>query len=419
MNKASINALKIFTVNKNKYHQQILIIVTDGLTNDIDELKKTIEQLEKNNVYILVCYFSKFSSNRLLYDDIQNANIREEGAKAFFDMSTRIYIKDPFFKSFLTNGWVSKTKYCRLFIGVNNESSMKEFSLLLNKLLTFEDAVFDNIIKELGKMAMSSFIYTYNINVFQSKNQIFGTCWANACAACIHFALRRIIGRKEKSFEDIRKHLIVNYSLNDEDGNFVDEVLEKVVEEYGLKMKELFTDEEAKEALKNGRPCVATFSLNANQWANFSDFFKEKYNRKQCLTKERINQKNDKKDKPGGHAVVLIDAHEDELVFLNSWGMEFGDLGKFRIKNGDVLTNADKPYEKIRYFDIFWYESDLKAEEINAYKKYIEDVYQSLYYLMCKEEKIKQLDNKEIKCEKCTGVSKAHCFLGEIHFKPR
>ena len=33
---------------------------------------------------------------------------------------------------------------------------------------------------------------------------------------------------------------------------------------------------------------------------------------------------------------------------------------------------------------------------------------------MCKEEKIKQLDNKEIKCEKCTGVSKAHCFLGNI-----
>ena len=94
--------------------------------------------------------------------------------------------------------------------------------------------------------------------------------------------------------------------------------------------------------------------------------------------------------------------------------MEFGDLGKFRIKNGDVLTNANKPYEKIRYFDIFWYESDLKAEEINAYKKYIEDVYQSLYYLMCKEEKIKQLDNKEIKCENCTGVSKAHCFLGNI-----
>ena len=147
-----------------------------------------------------------------------------------------------------------------------------------------------------GKMTLSSFIYSYNMNVFRAKRHMFGTCWANACAACIYLRLISIVGRKEESFQSIRNHLLVNYSLDDKDGNSCRKVLEKVVGKYGLHMKQLYTDEEAINAVKKGIPCVATFSLSGNQWENFGDFFQDDRTRKQCLTEEKINEKNKKKE---------------------------------------------------------------------------------------------------------------------------
>ena len=192
-------SLKLFSINKNKYHQQMLIIVTDGSINDIDELKGIFNELKKNNVYVLICYISNFSSKHMLYDKIENTNINEEKGKKLFELSSKIYWKDPISKCFLSNGWIIKTKNCRLFIGVNNEKSMTEFISLVNSLLTFEEKTFNNIINELGKMSLSSFIYSYNMNLYRPKQQIFGTCWANACAACIYLKRMTVIGRKEES----------------------------------------------------------------------------------------------------------------------------------------------------------------------------------------------------------------------------
>ena len=158
----------------------------------------------------------------------------------------------------------------------------------------------------------------------------------------------------------------MNYSLENIDGNSVNRVLRKVVDKYGLKVKELFTENEARNALKKGIPCVASFSLSANQWANFDQFFK--YNKTGCLNSKIINKINNKPDIPGGHAVVLIDANDSGLTFLNSWGMGFGDNGKFKIENGEVLTNADDG-SKIRYFEIYYTENELTRKEKDAYKK--------------------------------------------------
>ena len=404
-------AFNIFTINKNNFHQQILIIVTDGLSNDLDKVYNIIEQMKSNSVYVLVCYISNFYSNHMLYNDIRQIQINQERGKILFQLSSEIFFKDPFFKCFLQNGWIIKSNKCRLFIGVNNEKSMNEFIDLLNSLLTFEENTFNDIIRELGKMTLSSFIYSYNMNMFQSKKQIFGTCWANACAACIYFARKRIVGREDIPFEIIRNHLLVNYSLDNIDGNCVDRVLRKVVNKYGLKVKELFSENEARKVLKKGIPCVASFSLSGNQWANFKQFFN--YNRTGYLNSEIINQTNNQTGIRGGHAVVLIDANDNGLTFLNSWGMGFGDNGKFRIVNEDVLTDADDK-TKIRYFEIYFTKNELSHIEKYAYKKYVEDVYKSLYYLMCSEDTINKLNEKEIKCEKCPNKSKACLYRGNI-----
>ena len=68
------------------------------------------------------------------------------------------------------------------------------------------------------------------------------------------------------------------YKLSIEDRNKIDEgqntalILPGVLKEYGLKSKEL-TENEARLAIIEGRPCVARFSLTSNQWNSFKSFF--------------------------------------------------------------------------------------------------------------------------------------------------
>lgn len=62
-----------------------------------------------------------------------------------------------------------------------------------------------------------------------------------------------------------------------------------------------------------------------------------------------------------GHAVVLIDAGPDYLEFLNSWGAGFGNGGRFRVRDASVLRN-------LRFYDTFWFESDLKPSEKAAWE---------------------------------------------------
>ena len=88
------------------------------------------------------------------------------------------------------------------------------------------------------------------------------------------FCNKRILGRKTISFEDIRKHLLVNYSCDNIDWNYVSNVLNNIYKDYKLRMKEI-NEKDAIFALMRGRPCVATFSLSARQWANFQAFLKK------------------------------------------------------------------------------------------------------------------------------------------------
>ena len=110
----------------------------------------------------------------------------------------------------------------------------------------------------------------------------------------------------------------------------------------------------------------------------FYNFFSK--NKKGVLTKELINKDIPyslyKDETDGGHAVILIEYNEDGYVCLNSWGKNFGDNGKFRIKNFDVLENS-------HIFDVYFYESDLPKDLImawNEYKKENEKKFKDNYF---------------------------------------
>jgi len=416
LNEVVHKAFKIYSECKNSYKKKILIIITDGVSTDGDPTNYVKQQSEYNDIYIVGCYVSsQFCPGNTFYDD-NSFNIKENGAENLFKMCSKIEYKNPIYKFFLSYGWsMPSSGECKLFIALNNSKNMEEFVSLINQALDFKDHPFNGLMDIITTSGIHSFVNSYSYD-FGARNQIFGTCWANACAACIHFAIKRILGRKIISFEDIRKHLIVNYSLDNQDGNNINIALDNIYKDYKLRMKEV-NETDARFAVMKGRPCIATFSLSAKQWANFSGFFCDKKTRNKYLDKATINKNDYPKNfysTGGGHAVVLIEFSQEGLTFLNSWGVTFGDFGKFRIKNVDVLTSEENS-TKMKFFDVFFLDSDLSSYEKNYYKEnYEKYVSKTLSYLISSEDKIKELMNKNIKCEKCQKYSNINSYKGNI-----
>ena len=99
-----------------------------------------------------------------------------------------------------------------------------------------------------------------------------GTCYAHAIASATHSALLRIVGRDGgyPDFEDIRDDIIHKFEYRDTHSNPA--VLRYVSRKYGLRYERVpFPD--AREAVRHGRAVVASFSLSAQGWQNFDDFF--------------------------------------------------------------------------------------------------------------------------------------------------
>ena len=401
--------------NHLKYSVYIkIIVVTDG-----DPTNYVIQESEKNDVYIIGCFISigQYSKNTF-YDD-NSFNIQNQGAKTLFKMSSKITCDNPIYRFFLIKNWnFTSSGYCRLFIALNNQETINEFITLINESLDYKGASLNGLVDVIGSSSINSYVNSYSNNLFLSKNQIFGTCWANACAACIHFANMRVLGRKQISFEDLRKHIIINYSLEDKDGNNISNITKKIYDDYKITVKQV-DENEAKIAVMKGRPCIASFYLSGKQWANFSEFFYDDINKYKYLDSNFINKDDYPKiyydgPKSVGHAVVLIENKNEGMTFLNSWGIGFGDFGKFRIKNGDVLTDGNNN-NKIKFYDVYWTLNDLSYDEKKYYKENHEIVISNtLSFIMGSKQKIDELMNKNIICNKCNNYSKAINYKGNF-----
>lgn len=109
---------------------------------------------------------------------------------------------------------------------------------------------------------------------FTPKEQDGETCYANAIAATYHLAMSRIIGRRNgiPDFDTIRKDLTDQFGNH---GAVTANVLTQTVSKYRLHFKTV-TEDEARKAVVEGRPVVATFRLDGKQWSNFSRFYEER-----------------------------------------------------------------------------------------------------------------------------------------------
>jgi len=192
------------------------------------------------------------------------------------------------------------------------------------------------------------------INDYIPNEQIGRTCYANAVAAVLHLAMRRIQGRVP-NFQELLNDIVNDF---DENGAIITDVLHRWCQNYRLHFRPV-DERGAREALNRRRPLVATFQLTDPQWKKFSNFYKN--NPKGVLESKDLETTEDTTNEPSGHAVVLIRCNPEFLTFMNSWGITFADGGFFRVKNQSVLN--------LEFYDVFWTLNDLMPIEISKYQE--------------------------------------------------
>lgn len=338
---------------------KFLIIISDGLLNDVDKNFDYISDIKKKtkDIKVIGIYLTnqKIYNEKKLLDDIPY--YFDKGAKDLMEMSSLMNYEDSIIKFFILKGWdIPTSGDCKLFVEINNSQNLNEFIKLINEAVDYKD---NGLINDISSAAIQTYVNS-EINNFQAREQKGGTCYANAISACTYLSSSRVYGRKKLIFEELRKELIDKYGVN---GANTFEILtnSNFLKKYKLHSKEV-NENDARRAIIRSRPCVAKFHLEGYQWGNFSKFFRE--NPKGILTKSIINQKNFYiNEEAGGHAVVLVKISKNYLTLLNSWGSNWADNGYFKIENADVLN--------MKFCDIFWYISDLTQDEINAYNDYM------------------------------------------------
>ncbi len=351
---------KKFRIDENRkiyssknYEYDIMIIKlyeTDGINNYL-ELDKNLfnensEILYKAD-YIYILHFPKGGNSIISYgfgiEKINEFDIRHKcntescsSGSPILNLSTNKVI--GIHKAFIKKGGKDFN------IGTLLKYPLSE----LNNLIMNKNQQESN---KLGTDLLSSnFIINYTNTIKPS--------YANALAVIICLASARVHGRKKLDYFDVREKIINKF------GNIsnIYQVMENCLSNYKLHFNEV-DEKGARKAIKDSRPCLAEFYLTGRQWDNFIEFYN--HNKKGILTKEILNENNafNNKSKGGGNIeVILTHVSEDCLTFLNSWGTFFADNGYFRVKNADVLD--------VKFFDVFWYITDLSKEEIDAYNNY-------------------------------------------------
>ena len=255
--------------------------------------------------------------------------------------------------------------------------------------------------------ALSELLVSVDLDIYisqtthdlKAKLQVGGTCYAHASATVLHLAMRRILGREGENpgFYKLRGEIIKKYKLK---GGNTKDVLEEMCKKYRLHSEEA-SSKEAMQAVVEKRPVVAKYRLTDDERETFKNFYKK--NPVGILTQKELdlNQRPTNPDlKTTGHAVVLTSYNSKCLIFMNSWGQNWGDSGFFRVQNAEVL--------QMEFFDVYWTLNDLSEQEKEYYHQHGSKVAEKLV------KSLKGLQKGEYKCPECHKSSLVTEFTGTL-----
>jgi hypothetical protein len=337
---------------------KVLFILSDGEATDGDPTGIT-SSLKDKGVTVFCCLLTSdyIAQPKQLYDSRKKWTSR--GVCTMFDMSSEVPNNSRAMCLLLRQGWqLPSSGHSRLFVQANHPDVIDNFSSVVNKMVSSNDALLDMI----GYVSLDMYINQSNSG-FQPKQQVGGTCYANAVAAVFHLAMSRIVGRDGgiPDFFNVRQDLIAAYGS---DGANTRQVLADKCPEYRLHFQPVNATG-ARQALNHKRPVVVTFWLSDKcddkctqahvhvreaQWQRFSEFFRKTPSG--ILSRVDIGEPGDNEE-PGGHAVVLVRCDAVSLTFMNSWGTKWADGGFFSISSESVLND-------MKFYDVYWTLNDLK-----------------------------------------------------------
>lgn len=385
--------------------QRVLVMISDGISTDGDPLPLA-QELRQEKVAMATVYLTSDRASpdrRLYYKAAENWN---GGQHVLFNMATKVDCANHPIPVLASMGWeVPSSGESGLYATVSSAAALEEFcSLLLSARFGSADALLDII----GRVRLDTFINDSHVRTCDNPSDQgkSSTCYAHAIAAVVHMSLLRIFEREGgcPSIEEIRARILREFPPTDI-GQVAEEVL-KAVTRWHRPLRYCKVDEDgARQAVLHRRPVLATFRLSKSGWKTFSKHFGKPATRNTILTRAHMaahrSPPND-----GGHAIELSGCSPHSLTFLNSWGNK---CGSFTVEDPIVLE-MDGPSERVgvRFYDVFWYETDLTVKEREAYNN---KAYEALRARADKHPSILEF---EMRCPHCRTNSPISDFSGNI-----
>jgi hypothetical protein len=395
--------------------QRVLVLVSDGHSTDGSPLPLACE-MKENNIIVATVFLTNntAAARKCLHDEPMGD--WDEGQRTLFDMATRVHGTTHPIPVLASMGWkIPSSGECGLYTTVCSTDALEEFcSLLLSARFGSADVLFD----VLGKLDLDSYMNDEHVRVCNhpSDQGNEGVCYAHAVAAVANMALVRIVDRDGgcPSIQTIRERILDKFPAR-KGGWSTEKVLEKVAEWYRPLRFRVVDEDDARQAILRRRPVLTTFRLSESGWNVFVRHFDQGAGQAGAAVPIRVLASADMQqhrtgEDGGGHAVVLTRCDPQSLTFLNSWGRDWGNNGSFGVESAQVLelTSHYGVIFPARFYDIYWYESDLTPAERAAYDRNVDNAVRD------RALQHPSIFDLKAKCPHCRVASPIALFTGRI-----